>query len=53
MIGKIKRGSNFRKICEYLLNSDKAAQPEIISGNLVSSTPESLAAEFAVFAAVN
>jgi Relaxase/Mobilisation nuclease domain len=53
MIGKIKRGSSFRKICEYLLNPDKADQPEIISGNLSSSTPESLAAEFAIFAALN
>jgi Relaxase/Mobilisation nuclease domain len=53
MIGKIKRGSSFRKICEYLLNPDKADQPKIISGNLSSSTPESLAAEFAIFAALN
>jgi Relaxase/Mobilisation nuclease domain len=53
MIGKIKRGSSFRKICEYLLNPDKADQPEIISGNLSSSTPEGLAAEFAIFAALN
>ena len=53
MIGKIQRGSSFKGVCQYLLNLDKEVKPEIIAGNMSGTTPQALASEFEIFAALN
>lgn len=53
MIGKIQRGSSFKGVCQYLLNPDKEVKPEIIAGNMSGTTPQALASEFEIFAALN
>jgi hypothetical protein len=53
MVGKIKRGKNFKAVCDYLLDGDKEIAPEIIGGNMVSTTSQDLAVEFSMFTALN
>ena len=53
MIGKIKRGKSFAGVCDYVLRENKQAPGRIIGGNMCSQTPQELAREFEVFAALN
>ncbi len=52
-VGKIRRGSDFGKLCHYALNPDKTVKPEIIGGNISSENPIAIAAEFRSLAALN
>lgn len=53
MVGKINRGKSFKGVCKYVLSEDKKVQPKIIGGNMASATPDELAKEFEIFAAIN
>jgi Relaxase/Mobilisation nuclease domain len=53
MVGKIKRGSSFKGVCDYLLATDKEVAAEIIGGTMISETPAALAAEFEWFSQLN
>lgn len=44
MKSKIKRGKDFSGLCRYILR--KSAQPDLIGGNLCSTSPAGLAKEF-------
>jgi hypothetical protein len=50
MIGKITKGNGFAGVSSYLLDKDEA---RLIGGNMVSTTPRQLAAEFRVFSQKN
>jgi hypothetical protein len=50
MIGKITKGNGFAGVCSYLLDKDEA---RLIGGNMASTTPRQLAAEFRVFSQKN
>jgi hypothetical protein len=50
MIGKITKGNGFTGICSYVLSKDEA---RLIGGNMASTTPRQLAAEFRVFSQKN
>ena len=50
MIGKITKGNGFAGVCSYILDKDEA---RLIGGNMVSTTPRQLAAEFRVFSQKN
>jgi hypothetical protein len=50
MIGKITKGNGFTGVCSYLLSKDEA---RLIGGNMASTTPRQLAAEFRVFSQKN
>jgi hypothetical protein len=50
MIGKITKGNGFTGVCSYLLDKDEA---RLIGGNMASTTPRQLAAEFRVFSQKN
>jgi hypothetical protein len=50
MIGKITKGNGFAGVCSYLLSKDEA---RLIGGNMASTTPRQLAAEFRVFSQKN
>jgi hypothetical protein len=50
MIGKITKGNGFTGVCEYVLDKDEA---RLIGGNMASTTPRQLAAEFRVFSQKN
>ena len=50
MIGKITKGNGFTGICSYVLDKDEA---RLIGGNMASTTPRQLAAEFRVFSQKN
>jgi hypothetical protein len=50
MIGKITKGNGFTGVCSYLLGKDEA---RLIGGNMASTTPRQLAAEFRVFSQKN
>src|SRR4028118_1963989 len=50
MIGKITKGNGFTGVCSYLLDNTEA---RLIGGNMASTTPRQLAAEFRVFSQKN
>jgi hypothetical protein len=50
MIGKITKGNGFTGVCKYVLDKDEA---RLIGGNMASTTPRQLAAEFRVFSQKN
>jgi len=50
MIGKITKGNGFAGVCSYILDKDEA---RLIGGNMASTTPRQLAAEFRVFSQKN
>jgi hypothetical protein len=50
MIGKITKGNGFTGVCSYVLDKDEA---RLIGGNMASTTPRQLAAEFRVFSQKN
>jgi hypothetical protein len=50
MIGKITKGNGFAGVCSYLLDKDEG---RLIGGNMASTTPRQLAAEFRVFSQKN
>jgi len=50
MIGKITKGNGFAGVCSYTLDKDEA---RLIGGNMASTTPRQLAAEFRVFSQKN
>ena len=50
MIGKITKGNGFAGVCSYILDKDEAW---LIGGNMASTTPRQLAAEFRVFSQKN
>jgi hypothetical protein len=50
MIGKITKGNGFTGVCSYILSKDEA---RLIGGNMASTTPRQLAAEFRVFSQKN
>jgi len=50
MIGKITKGNGFAGVCSYILDKDEA---RLIGGNMASTTPRQLAAEFRVFSHKN
>jgi hypothetical protein len=50
MIGKITKGNGFAGVCSYILSKDEA---RLIGGNMASTTPRQLAAEFRVFSQKN
>lgn len=50
MIGKITKGNGFTGACSYLLDNTEA---RLIGGNMASTTPRQLAAEFRVFSQKN
>lgn len=50
MIGKITKGNGFTGVCSYVLGKDEA---RLIGGNMASTTPRQLAAEFRVFSQKN
>ena len=50
MIGKITKGNGFAGVCSYILDKDEA---RLIGGNMASTTPQQLAAEFRVFSQKN
>jgi hypothetical protein len=50
MIGKITKGNGFTGICSYVLDNTEA---RLIGGNMASTTPQQLAAEFRVFSQKN
>jgi hypothetical protein len=50
MIGKITKGNGFTGVCSYLVSKDEA---RLIGGNMASTTPRQLAAEFRVFSQKN
>jgi hypothetical protein len=50
MIGKITKGNGFTGVCSYVLDNTEA---RLIGGNMASTTPRQLAAEFRVFSQKN
>jgi len=50
MIGKITKGNGFTGVCSYVLGKEEA---RLIGGNMASTTPRQLAAEFRVFSQKN
>jgi hypothetical protein len=50
MIGKITKGNGFAGVCSYILDK---AEARLIGGNMASTTPRQLAAEFRVFSQKN
>jgi hypothetical protein len=50
MIGKITKGNGFAGVCSYILDKDEA---RLIGGNMASTTPQQLAAEFRTFSQKN
>jgi hypothetical protein len=50
MIGKITKGNGFAGVCSYILDKDEA---RLIGGNMASTTPRQLAAEYIVFSQKN
>jgi len=50
MIGKITKGNDFTGVSSYVLDKDEA---RLIGGNMASTTPRQLAAEFRVFSQKN
>lgn len=50
MIGKITKGNGFTGVSSYVLGKDEA---RLIGGNMASTTPRQLAAEFRVFSQKN
>ena len=50
MIGKITKGNGFAGVCSYILDKTEA---RLIGGNMASTTPRQLAAEFRVFSQKN
>jgi hypothetical protein len=50
MIGKITKGKGFTGVCSYVLDNTEA---RLIGGNMASTTPRQLAAEFRVFSQKN
>jgi hypothetical protein len=50
MIGKITKGNGFTGVTSYVLDKDEA---RLIGGNMASTTPQQLAAEFRVFSQKN
>ncbi len=50
MIGKITKGNGFTGVCSYVLEKDEA---RLIGGNMASTNPQQLAAEFRAFSQKN
>lgn len=53
MIGKIKRGKAFGRVCDYVLKQDKKVPGRIIGGNMVGQTAPELTREFELIASLN